>query len=667
MWQQVAPCGGLPSPWKRQGQWQAVQKGKSKGKFRKGKSKGKGKFSGKGSGKYRSQKGSWNPGRSSSWCPRYFVNYDEDDYEEPNQLRHARLGLRLGDSPPKEPPRPQARITTAQHFDIKEPPGTKSDYFEDLLRLERAGKTPTAVSSDEAPSSTADPATDTQAAMPSNNLTFFSRKSDERNENEEETRHCTYHGQPESSDIYHTVGGRRRRGLIIDPGAANGLIGTETLRDLLQHVDKARQVNETLVWRPKKSEVTGISGAADTTLGEVTMALPMIPGLESAQYKADVIGGEASMCPALVGNPALVNMKAVLASKWFSNKDGLLIIPDGESDMHLIRLLFTDSRHYLLPLDSENDAAQTPDDIAKAKTFLSRAAERSRKRWSDVNTWFMWATTPRQKRSHEESGYLENEHDASHFADTDKDDHMHHKESNDNHGTDKSGHLEEKFPTSVTTTPSDSVIDSGAHADQNIIEEKFPTSTTTPCDKAIDSGPKDSNSIPLVVQDQPVYETQRLTNEILASASLEAPFDTPSPYPGDRYPPDLPDHKRQKLDRQRRAINEEFYTKSGYNPVTPENFHQWRQTSKAKKRMQFWEICSGSGRLSYIALLAGLSVAFPVDFRYGWNLGNAKHQDMLLEAQQRLQPDVIMVSPSCGPWSTSANRLSTEEDGQESD
>ena len=85
--------------------------------------------------------------------------------------------------------------------------------------------------------------------------------------------------------------------------------------------------------REKKSEVTGISGAADTTLGEVRIGLPMIPGLESASYVADVVGGEASCCPALVGNPALVKMNEVIASHWFENKDGLLIVPTTNAPM----------------------------------------------------------------------------------------------------------------------------------------------------------------------------------------------------------------------------------------------------------------------------------------------------------------------------------------------
>ena len=46
-------------------------------------------------------------------------------------------------------------------------------------------------------------------------------------------------------------------------------------------------------------------------------------------------------------------------------------------------------------------------------------------------------------------------------------------------------------------------------------------------------------------------------------------------------------------------------------------------------RWHFWELCSGSGRLSLTLLLAGLTIGFPVDARYGWNLGNMNHQNML--------------------------------------
>ena len=588
-WHLAADC---PVRGKGKGNGKPSTKGKGKGKFRKGKSKGKykGKSSGKSAGKYRPQKGAWGSGKSSSWHPRYFVNYDHDyDYDEPSQLRHARVGLHLGDSPPKEPPRPPVPSTMTQHFDIKDPPGTRSEYFEDLLRLERAGKATTTVSTEDATATTLDQNAEASTAAPSKNLTFFFRTNEDNSDNEEGERHRTYHGQPETSDIFHTVGGRRRRGLIIDPGAANGLIGTETLRDLLNNIDKAKQVNDTLVWKPKQSEVTGVSGAADTTLGEVTLALPMIPGLESAHYKADVIGGEASMCPALVGNPALVNMKAVLASNWFSNKDGLLIIPDSENEMHMIRLLCTDSRHYLLPLDSETDAAQSSETFEKAKTFLMQAADKSKEKWNDVRTWFAWVTTPKRKRSQDVHRPQADDHDMHYQDMVDDVDLMNYQKSSDHDTRKKEVHFDvEKTPTATTTASPENVADSGAKADQIASGEKTPTATTTSRKNVIDSGASnDSEAVEVAPDQQFRFATQILSDEVLATSTIEAKFDTPTVYPGDSHPPGPPAQRAQKLDRQYKAIHEEFYNKSGYLPVSPENFHQWKQTTKAKKKAQF--------------------------------------------------------------------------------
>ena len=144
-------------------------------------------------------------------------------------------------------------------------------------------------------------------------------------------------------------------------------------------------------------------------------------------------------------------------------------------------------------------------------------------------------------------------------------------------------------------------------------------------------------------------------------SEYERKFQMPIMYCGDHYPDGIDDQKRQKLDQQYRAIKEEFYTKSGQMSVTPENYHQWRTTRRASKHCQFWEIFSGSGRLSYIALLAGLATAFPVDFRYGWNMADPRHQKLIMEAQDMMKPDVIFMAPSCGPWSVSSNRLSDDD------
>ena len=208
-------------------------------------------------------------------------------------------------------------------------------------------------------------------------------------------------GDDSVDEVYHTVGGHRRRGLIIDPGAANSLVGTETLRDLVDHCDQSSVIKTSMQWQEKQAEVTGISGQSDPILGQVTMPLPMFEELREATYSADVIGGNASLCPALVGNPGLVGMRAVIASAWFQNNDGLLILPTDKEmkTFSLYRLLLTDSKHYLLPVDGKMHSEN--EEHRKAATFLSKVQEQSVKRWSDTkySVWHSDGKSPGRKRS----------------------------------------------------------------------------------------------------------------------------------------------------------------------------------------------------------------------------------------------------------------------------
>ena len=123
--------------------------------------------------------------------------------------------------------------------------GVKETYFEDLLRLER-----TATTSYKEHATAADPSAEHNAdggELPSKRLSFFFRKSIE-GEEIRTPRHSTHYGHSDGMEVYHTIQGRRRRGLIIDPGAANGLVGSETLRDLLQHCDLSEQVKSSITW-----------------------------------------------------------------------------------------------------------------------------------------------------------------------------------------------------------------------------------------------------------------------------------------------------------------------------------------------------------------------------------------------------------------------------------
>ncbi|CAE7220811.1 unnamed protein product, partial [Symbiodinium sp. CCMP2456] len=88
---------------------------------------------------------------------------------------------------------------------------------------------------------------------------------------------------------FHTVRGEKRRGLLVDPGAASGLIGSETLRDLLEHC-VCYDAGEVRWCHEKTNNVSGISGTPEETLGEVH--LPLHLGDSPGLFSADVLGGE---------------------------------------------------------------------------------------------------------------------------------------------------------------------------------------------------------------------------------------------------------------------------------------------------------------------------------------------------------------------------------------
>ena len=578
--------------------------GKGKGRFGKAKGKGKGKSKGKkGFGKGWRPKGPW----QSPWAPRYYTDDGDAGYYDTYQLQHARHGLSLGDSPRKS-----TATSTTKYFNIAQDnettSETKNDYFQDLLRLERV-RSAAAHSTEDTP--TLPEASEERSEFPKKNLSFFRKHED--HSVKDSPRHQTYHEQVDQSEVYRTVEGHRRRGLIIDPGAANGLIGTETLRDLLEHVDRAKEVGQSLEWKPKQSEVTGISGAADTTLGEITLRLPMIKGLEEANYKADVIGGTASMCPALVGNPALVGMKAILCANWFTNRDGLLAIPSADNDFHLIRLLLTDSKHYLLPLDNEQTGKDMKDEMTKVKTFVTQVQNQSSKRWTDVRTWFTWATTAKPKRSQPEEA-----------RDPDQ--------------------PQMPPPTATSAATLKTTEDTGAKEVRFLDETNPPTATSATLETTEDTGAHLEYDTCATTISGTVYATSAISDEVLKSAEIDSQFVAPQKYMEDSIPPDMTQTEQAKLIHYCRDVKEEYYTRSGYAAVSPNNHHVWCQSRQAKRKSQLWEIGHSAGRLSYLALLAGLAVTFPVDRRYGWDMTNPVHQRLLLETQRSVQPSVIVFS-----------------------
>ena len=195
----------------------------------------------------------------------------------------------------------------------------------------------------------------------------------------------------------------------MDPGAASGLIGSETLRDLMEHCvssDEAAQVT----WRyDKMSSVSGISGSPESTLKEVS--LPISLAGAHGSFRADVLGGEGSLCPASLSNPAVRRQHAAILTNYFHNDNGVLAFLGDSNDKedesapptsrkwHYMRLLLTDSGHYLLPTDDTRPISKdTSNDVNSI--FTTWSSEISEK-WNDVRHCFLQSNPGSRHREHE--------------------------------------------------------------------------------------------------------------------------------------------------------------------------------------------------------------------------------------------------------------------------
>ena len=532
-----------------------------------------------------------------------------------------------------------------------------------------------------------------------------------------------------STETYHTILGTKRRGLLVDPGAASGLVGSETLRDLLEHCP--REKVEAIRWdRSKTTIVSGISGSADTTLGEVEVPL-VLAGAE-ATYKADVLGGEGSLCPALLSNPALRRQRAAILTNWFNNGDGAMAIQTSEGESHVVRILLTDSGHYLLPTDDANSVDNKAQNGVKVQ--LACWTREIVNRWSDVRPEIRHCFL-QQPISHQERERY----------------HIHHKQ-----GADETN----ATPSSQTTsTTSGSTVDGEPSLDISDETNATPSSRTTSTTSgsyykmmsvtsspqsctttSVTSSPQSTSPTstssmttkpfltrPVAQSREDVWEYDesghylvrwhRVPRRVLftPNASRDCPVATEllraerrtqiapltfkkgtnrfldddwrhskSPnqdlsylwtgktvfrvlkpesdpaivpqaadvfvtedyeldekdfpaYAGDMFPEHWDAERVSKAKKYDRAIPEEFYSRSGRRPITPRNVQQWFDKATAgsrKLRFQFWEWFSGSGRLSLVLLLTNLAVGFPVDHRYGWDVGYGPHQLLLRRCQE---------------------------------
>ena len=119
----------------------------------------------------------------------------------------------------------------------------------------------------------------------------------------------------------------------------------------------------------------------------------------------------------------------------------------------------------------------------------------------------------------------------------------------------------------------------------------------------------------------------------------------------ERFPEYWSEDQLRKMTEKYEAMPEEFYSTSGLPIVTPDNFDAFMTAHVAESiTWDLQERCSGSGRLSAQALKEGLCVGFPVDFRYGWDLGNTTHVKKLRQADDKFRPYITFNAPDCRVW-----------------
>ena len=52
-----------------------------------------------------------------------------------------------------------------------------------------------------------------------------------------------------------------------------------------------------------------------------------------------------------------------------------------------------------------------------------------------------------------------------------------------------------------------------------------------------------------------------------------------------------------------------------------------------------------------------MKVIFPIDYRYGWDIGFAPHQKLLEKVRDALMPKIWFWAPDCRPWGQPGNRV----------
>ena len=407
--------------------------------------------------------------------------------------------------------------------------------------------------------------------------------------------------------LFATVRGKKRRGFIMDPGAASSITGSDTVKD---HYEHAALPNLSSSLEPSHGRFSGISGTPSPAVGFIRM--PFRFGRWQGRFGADVLGGSASRCPNLLAMPTLLKYHVFMLHHFFDNGDGIAIFISPENDMQIIRLLLTDSMHYLLPTDNPDEQVQEEPFLsllvvdcfggiaARLSTLVGLAVS------DPVTDGNDGTVLPRPCPGSEQP----TERDQS-----------------------------QKLKLNLTSAWNTKSCSDGCECHQ---AKEDPAETD-------DRKEEETSTMPPPAAFHAERRPRRSAQESSRKHNGMMPRWGGSKYTKDAFPSNLTDEQLGLLKKKYACVPEEFYSKSGLEVVTPENFEKFLECHRGRI-FDFQEICSGSGRLSLCCHRQGLSTLFPVDLRYGWDICNGDHQEKLTRCNDEFHIAVKSASPDCRNW-----------------
>ena len=444
-----------------------------------------------------------------------------------------------------------------------------------------------------------------------------------------------------------TVNGMPQLGLIYDPGAPDGIVGTDTL---LAHV----RAKDGVTCKEISKLATSFRGISDADVPcKMRVAVTFKIAAHPVTLECNTIGGTGSTCPFLFPNRALLCSKSLTAHNYFENRDALLCIETNGTVLG-IRMLLTDSGHHMIMHnDNRNyhkDAKKILDSVHPPRT----------------------ATTTRGGRPESESRtpsslHYIGDHDDDEPPPTDIDDIYNADWPTITNKTDPSGAIEPPPGLSLMTavTPIDihcalcgtkenmdtmiSCIDclttccvrcsrqGRCNVCHETIDANIPTSTTTTHNEGDHS-----------------YHLRSM--KIMQGVIHEWDNDY---YDGiDKFPASVDATTKHKMT----IIKEEYYSSTRTPVLRPSNCKKFiemhlraaQDLGQQPPEFDFIEMWSCSARTSYYAHKLGLKVMGPLDYRYGWDLMNPQHRALAGLLVQTFKVKVILAAPDCRVWSCSA-------------